>query len=140
MPISRAMRVLITWLMATTCRLLTASSWTIRVEDLENGIEIQGLRLEESDPAALFAAASQISVRLRRALQIPLQETVERFNADFVANNMDAYEAYVAGLGFLVDFDYEAAEVSFEAALSLSPEYHMATAATGRRAGSNRAN
>ena len=99
---------------------------TIRVEDLENGIEIQGLRLEEADPAALFAAASQISVRLRRALQIPLQETVERFNADFVANNMDAYEAYVAGLGFLVDFDYEAAEASFEAALSLSPEYHMA--------------
>lgn len=99
---------------------------TIGVEDLKNEIEIQGVRLVEADAARLVSASSALSKSIRQALQIPLEENVKRFAADFATRNMDAYEAYIAGLSFLIDFEYQQAEQSFRAALSLAPDYHMA--------------
>ena len=97
-----------------------------RVIDLANQTQIQGVRIEEADPAAIIAATSEISVEVKRALEIPLKENVERFAADFAVANMDAYEAYIAGLAYLADFDYQLAEDSFNAALELAPGFHMA--------------
>ncbi len=97
-----------------------------RVIDLANQTQIQGVRIEEADPAAVIAATSEISVEVKRALEIPLKENVERFAADFAVANMDAYEAYIAGLAYLANFDYQLAEDSFNAALELAPDYHMA--------------
>lgn len=97
-----------------------------RIEDLENGIEIQGARLEENDAAGIIAAVSGVSLRVKQALKIPFEENVKLFAADFAVQNMEAYETYIAGLGYLFDFDYELAEQSFAATLSIAPEFHMA--------------
>jgi tetratricopeptide (TPR) repeat protein len=97
-----------------------------RVEDVENDTQIQGIRLERSDAAGVISATSEIAMSIKRALKIPLTENVSRFAADFAVQNMDAYEAYIAGLAYLINFDYQLAEQSFDAALSLVPDYHMA--------------
>jgi len=97
-----------------------------RVEDVENDTQIQGIRIEKPDAAGVIAATSEITLGIKRALKIPLKENVERFAADFAVQNMDAYEAYIAGLAYLTDFDYQLAELSFDAALATAPDYHMA--------------
>jgi tetratricopeptide (TPR) repeat protein len=99
---------------------------TLGTEDLENEIEIQGLRLERADAATLVSASTAMTKSVRQALQIPLEENVQRFAADFATQNMDAYEAYVAGLGYFIDFEYQQAEQALRAALELAPDYHMA--------------
>ena len=101
---------------------------TLGIDDLENGIEIKGARLVKSDAAELVSASasSAMAKSIRQALQIPMEENVQRFAADFATQNMDAYEAYIAGLGFVIDFDYARAEDAFRAALSIAPDYHMA--------------
>ena len=80
----------------------------------------------EADAARLISSSSAIYKSVRQALQIPLEENVKRFAADFATRNMDAYEAYIAGLSFFIDFEYQEAEQAFRAALSLAPDYHMA--------------
>ena len=97
-----------------------------RVEDIENDTQIQGIRLEKTDAAGVIDATPEITVGIKRALKIPLKENVKRLAADFAVQNMDAYEAYIAGLAYLVDFDYQLAEQSFDAALLIAPDYHMA--------------
>lgn len=99
---------------------------TTRIEDLENGIEIQGARIEHANSAGIIAASTEIAVRTKSALKIPLRENVKRFAADFAVQNMEAYEVFIAGLGYLVNFDYQQAEESFEAALAVAPDFHMA--------------
>ncbi|RZV38300.1 MAG: tetratricopeptide repeat protein [Chromatiales bacterium] len=101
---------------------------TLGIDDLENEIEIQGVRLVEDDAAKLVSASasSAMSKSIRQALQIPMQENVQRFAADFATRNMDAYEAYIAGLGYVIDFNYARAEDAFRAALAIAPDYHMA--------------
>jgi len=97
-----------------------------RVEDLQNDTVIQGIRLEKDDAAGVIAASSEIAVSIKRALKIPHKENVSRFAADFAVQNMDAYEAYIAGLAYFIDFDYQLAEESIRAALALAPDYYMA--------------
>lgn len=99
---------------------------TLGIEDLENGIEIQGARIVKADAAEIISGSSELNVRIRQALQIPLRQNVKRLAADFATRNMDAYEAYVAGLGFFIDFEYQKAEQAFRAALDIAPDYHMA--------------
>lgn len=97
-----------------------------RVEDVENDTQIQGIRLEKIDAAGVIAATSEITLGIKRALKIPLKENVDRFAADFAVQNMDAYEAYIAGLAYFTQFDYQLAEQSFDAALAIAPDFHMA--------------
>lgn len=99
---------------------------TARIEDIENETQIYGGRIEQTDAAGIIAATSEIAVGIMRALEIPSKKNVERFTADFAVKNMDAYEAYIAGLAFLANFDYQLAEESFNAALAVAPDYHMA--------------
>jgi tetratricopeptide (TPR) repeat protein len=99
---------------------------TLGIDDLESGIEIQGARIVKADAAEIISGSSEMNVRIRQALQIPLQQSVKRLSADFATRNMDAYEAYVAGLGYFINFDYQQAEQAFRAALDIAPDYHMA--------------
>jgi len=99
---------------------------TLGIEDLENGIEIQGVRIVKTDAAEILSGSSEMNVRVRQALKIPLQQTVKRLAADFATSNMDAYEAFVAGLRYHIEFEYQQAEQAFRAALDIAPDYHMA--------------
>lgn len=96
------------------------------LEDLENETVIYGGRLDEDTPGDVIAGTARLATGIKQALKVPLQENVSRFAADFAVANMDAYELYIAGLGYLVDFDYDIAEQSFIAALDIAPEFHMA--------------
>lgn len=100
--------------------------FSARIEDLESDTVIQSIRIEKDDTGGVIAATSEIAVSIKRALKIPTKENVSRFAADFAVQNMDAYEAYIAGLGYFISFDYQLAEESMRAALSLAPDYHMA--------------
>lgn len=100
--------------------------FNVRVEDLENGIVIAGPRLEEADAAGVIAATPGVALNIKRALQIPLEKDISQIAADFFVQNMDAYEAYIAGVAYLTNFDYQLAEQSFDAALAIAPDYHMA--------------
>ena len=99
---------------------------TLGLEDLEHELEIQGVRIAKTDAAGIISGSSEMTVRVRQALQIPLQQNVRRFTADFATRNMDAYEAFIAGLGFFIEFEYQQAEQAFRAALDIAPDYHMA--------------
>lgn len=102
---------------------IVLSTW---IEDIENGTELSSTSINAADAAGIIAASNEMAVGVKRALSIPLLDTVSHYSADFAVNNMAAYEAYVAGLGYLANFDYGDAEASFRAALTLAPDYHMA--------------
>jgi tetratricopeptide (TPR) repeat protein len=99
---------------------------TVHIDDLENGVEIHSARTKQADPAGIIASVSELAIRIKQALRIPHMEHVGLFEADFAVAHVEAYEAYVAGLAFLVDFDYAAAEEAFKAALAIAPDYHIA--------------
>lgn len=99
---------------------------TTRVEDVENGNVILGSSVRAADPGELIARSAELAVTIKRALSLPLYDNVYQYAADFAVQNMAAYEAYVAGLGFQSRFDFQRAEESFRAALAIAPDYHMA--------------
>ncbi|MDH4048641.1 MAG: tetratricopeptide repeat protein [Gammaproteobacteria bacterium] len=99
---------------------------TIHIEDLENGIEIHSARTKQPDAAGIIGSVAELGIRVKQALHIPHMENVGLFEADFAVAHVDAYEAYVAGLAFLVNFDYASAEEAFKAALDIAPDYHIA--------------
>jgi tetratricopeptide (TPR) repeat protein/TolB-like protein len=110
-----------------------------RVSDVEAGVERRGERTAGLSPGTLLGSAASLIVTVKQALGIPHTEYVEFFAADFAVENVAAYEAYIAGLGYFLDFKFRDAERAFRTALELAPEFHMACyrlahvfAATGR--------
>jgi tetratricopeptide (TPR) repeat protein len=99
---------------------------TTRIEDLENGVEILSPRTSGANVSEIIEGVVQLSTEIKRALRIPHQERVGLFEADFAIENVEAYEAYIAGLAYLVDFEYQEAENAFNAALGIAPDYHIA--------------
>jgi tetratricopeptide (TPR) repeat protein len=99
---------------------------TTHIEDVENGIEIHSSRISEQGVSAIIAKVPDLSIRIKQALRIPHQENVGLFEADFAIENVEAYEAYIAGLAYLIDFEYQAAESAFDTALVIAPDYHIA--------------
>ncbi|HEX5788564.1 MAG TPA: tetratricopeptide repeat protein [Woeseiaceae bacterium] len=99
---------------------------TTYVEDLETGVQIVSPRTTGADAEAILAAIPQLTTEIKRALNIPHRERVGLFEADFASDNIAAYESYIAGLEYHIDFDYEAAEAAFKRALQLAPDYHIA--------------
>lgn len=99
---------------------------TTRIEDVEERIDISSSRTEGDDPADLIGKMPALGVRIKQALRVPYEESVGVFEADFASANIDAYEAYVAGLALLNDFEYQAAEDALKAALEIAPDYHIA--------------
>jgi len=99
---------------------------TIHIEDIEKGIEIHSARTSKDSVANLIASIPDLNIRIKQALRIPHQEQVGLYEADFAIENVEAYEAYIAGLAYLIDFDYQAAESAYDAALAIAPDYYIA--------------
>jgi tetratricopeptide (TPR) repeat protein/TolB-like protein len=99
---------------------------TTSVEDLESGVQIVSPRTTGVDAESIIATVPRLTTEIKRALNIPHRERVGLFEADFASGNIAAYESYIAGLEYHIDFDYEAAEGAFKRALELAPDYHIA--------------
>ena len=97
-----------------------------RLTDLVNGTERVSEAIPALTPETMLGNGYRLSLLAKQGLQIPHTESVDSFAADFVVNNMTAYEAYVAGLEFFRNFEYEQAEQAFAAALKLAPEFEIA--------------
>jgi tetratricopeptide (TPR) repeat protein len=99
---------------------------TTHIEDLENGVEILSPRTSGDSVSSILESVVHLSTEIKRALRIPHQERVGRFEADFAIENVEAYEAYIAGLAYFTDFEYQEAERAFNTALEIAPDYHIA--------------
>ena len=99
---------------------------TTRLTDLVNGVEMQGQRITGESAQDLLAAVSSLVLLIKRGMNVPHTEQVDWFAADFAVDNVAAYEAYLSGLAFFLDFSYTKAAQAFRAALDLAPDFHMA--------------
>jgi tetratricopeptide (TPR) repeat protein len=99
---------------------------TTRIEDVENNAEIHSASSNEKDISGIIASVPELSIRIKQALRVPHQENVGMFEADFAIENLAAYEAYITGLAYLIDFEYQAAEDALGAALTIAPNFHIA--------------
>jgi len=114
-------------------------SVTARVVDPVTGKSLAARRVDGLGGENLLRCADDLVAEARRGLGLPPTEQVDVHTADFVADNPEAYEVYLEGLRFFVDFRYDDAEQAFREALALAPGYTMARyrlatvyAATGR--------
>lgn len=99
---------------------------TTYIEDLETGTQIHSSRTSDADATGVISSVPEHSTRIKQALRIPHTETVGSFDADFAIENVAAYETYIAGLAYWDDFNYQAAETAFSAALETAPNYDIA--------------
>lgn len=110
-----------------------------RLSDIIGGIDLSARQTENLATATLLSAAGPIAAQVKQGLNIPHTEQIDIFAADFASQNLTAYESYVAGLGFFLNYQYQQAEQAFTAALLLAPDFAVARyrlayiqAATGR--------
>ncbi len=110
-----------------------------RVVEPATGRSLAARRIDGLDSGNLLRCADDLVAEARRGLGLPPTEQVDVHTVDFVADNPEAYEAYLEGLRFFVDWHYDDAETAFREALALAPGYTMARyrlatvyAATGR--------
>ena len=101
-------------------------SVTSRLIDIEGGVSLSARQMKSLTPESLLTAANPIASQVRQALNVPREEQVDVFAADFATNNLAAYESYVAGLGFFLNYQYEQAAQAFETALELAPDFVVA--------------
>ena len=99
---------------------------TTHIEDVDSATEIHSTRTSGEGVPEIISSMPELGIRIKQALRIPHQENVGRFEADFAIENVEAYEAYIAGLAYFIDFEYGAAVDAFQAALAISPNYHIA--------------
>lgn len=99
---------------------------TSRLTDTEGGVSLSSRQVENLTPETLLTAAVPLATQVRQGLNVPREEQVDIFAADFATDNLAAYESYVAGLGFFLDYQFDRAEQSFNAALQLAPDFAIA--------------
>jgi len=97
-----------------------------RLTDTEGGVELSSRQVEGLTAETLLTAATPIATQVKQGLKVPREEQVDIFAADFATSNLSAYESYVAGLEYFLNYDYEKAEQSFNAALQLAPDFAVA--------------
>jgi len=97
-----------------------------RVVEPETGRSLAARRIDRLDGGNLLRCADDLVAEARRGLGLPPEEAVDVHTADFVSDNPEAYEAYLEGLRFFVDWRYDDAEEAFRKALALAPAYSMA--------------
>jgi len=114
-------------------------SVTSRLSDTAGGIDLSARQTENLTAETLLTAAAPIAAQVKQGLNVPRTEQIDIFAADFATQNLAAYESYIAGLGFFLDYQYQQAEQAFNAALQLAPDFAVARyrlayiqAATGR--------
>lgn len=99
---------------------------TTRVTSTRNGADLASEAAENLSAEQVLGAVYRISIMAKQALKVPHEEQVDSFAADFAINNFAAYRAYVSGLQFFLNFDYDEAKQSMKAALELAPDFHIA--------------
>ena len=97
-----------------------------RLTNIRSGVERAAESFTALTPETMLGTGYRLSMLARQGLQVPHTESVDSFAADFVVNNMTAYEAYVGGLEYFRRFEYARAEQAFAAALELAPAFHIA--------------
>lgn len=102
---------------------ITVSS---RLTDTAGGVALSSRQIEGLTPQTLFTAASPIATQVKQGLNVPREEQVDIFAADFATDNLSAYESYIAGLEYFLNYDYKRAEQAFNAALELAPDFAVA--------------
>lgn len=114
-------------------------SVTSRLSDTAGGVDLSARQTNNLTSETLLTASGPIAAQVKQGLNVPRTEQVDIFAADFASLNLSAYESYIAGLGFFLNYQYKEAEQAFNAALQLSPEFAVARyrlayiqAATGR--------
>ena len=99
---------------------------TVRLSDTIDGERLDGWTFEVTDETSLLERATAIAQSARALLNIPAQERVDVFAADFAAENPSAYRAFVGALDYWVNFEFSEAKRLLQAALKLQPDYAMA--------------
>jgi tetratricopeptide (TPR) repeat protein len=99
---------------------------TTRVTGTRTGADLRSEANQQLSPEGVLRSVYGISIMAKQALKKPYEEQVDSFAADFAVSNFSAYRAYVSGLQFFLNFDYEQAQNSMFAALELAPEFHIA--------------
>jgi tetratricopeptide (TPR) repeat protein len=113
---------------------------TARLSDLDRGTDNFAYSFQDLTPEQVLARADGIASLAKQGVGVPPEESVDSFAADVAVDNIGAYQAYVSGLEFFQEFEYQKAEQSFRVALELAPDFAIASyrlahlqAATGRR-------
>ena len=99
---------------------------TMRVTNLRAGIDVMSQTYPNLTTTQLVNSSTRISLNIKQAMKIPRTNELQTLAADFVTENIAAYEAYVTGLEFYNRFAYEEAESSMRTALSISPTFFIA--------------
>ena len=99
---------------------------TMRVTNLRAGIDVMAQTYPDLTPQELVNSSTRIATNIKQAMKIPREEGLQSLSADFVTDNLGAYEAFIEGLERNVNFDYPEAERALRAALTLDPEFHIA--------------
>lgn len=109
--------------MLTTPGGITVSS---RLTDSAGGVALSSRQVEGLTPESLLTAAGPLATQVKQGLNVPREEQVDIFAADFATGNLSAYESYIAGLQFFLNYEYRQAERAFQAALELAPDFAVA--------------
>lgn len=99
---------------------------TMRVTNLRAGIDVMSQTYPDLTTEELVNSSLRIALGAKQAMKIPREDGLQSLSADFVTDNIAAYEAYIDGLEHYNRFEYEEAEKDLETALTLSPDFHIA--------------
>ena len=99
---------------------------TTRVTDTQTGVDLKSEADDQLSAEDVLRSVYGISIMTKQALNKPYEEHIDSFAADFAVSNFAAYRAYVSGLRFFLNFDYQDAKQSMLAALELAPDFHVA--------------
>ena len=101
-------------------------SVTSRLSDTAGGVDLSARQTDKLTAETILSAAGPMAAQVKQSLNVPRAEQVDIFAADFATQNLSAYESYIAGLGFFLNYQYQQAEQAFNAALQLAPDFAVA--------------
>lgn len=99
---------------------------TVRLTDTRTRKQLDARSFEVDADGSLLDRATAVAQYIRALLNVPVQERVDHYSADFAADNPSAYRAFVGALDYWVNFEFSEAERLFQAALTLQPDFAMA--------------
>jgi class 3 adenylate cyclase/tetratricopeptide (TPR) repeat protein len=98
---------------------------TTRVTDVAAGTDVVAQADENLTEEKVLESVYRIAVLAKQGLKVPHADQLDSFAADFAVQNFAAYRAYISGLQYFDLGAYDEAEQTFNAALELSPEFHV---------------
>lgn len=101
-------------------------SLSMVITDLRSGVNIQQNEMSVKNTGEALAQMRPFAHSLKQRLKIPTENSVNQYSADFVSENVAAYEIYILGLQALSDFEYQKAQKYFDNALAIAPDFSNA--------------